>query len=42
MLYRDRQVTKERTGSVRSGESGKKKLMPYFLTVLDRFVSEAA
>ena len=42
LLYRARQVTKERTGSVRSGEGGKKKLMPYFLTVLDRLVSEAA
>ena len=42
LLYRARQITKERTGSVRSGEGGKKKLMPYFLTVLDRLVSEAA
>ena len=42
LLYRARQVTKERTGSVRSGEGGKKKLMPYFLTVLERLVTDAA
>lgn len=42
LMYRARQITKERTGSVRGGEGGKKKLMPYWLACLDRLVSEAA
>lgn len=42
LLYQARQITKERTGSVRNGEGGKKNLMPYYLACLDRLVSEAA
>lgn len=42
LLYRARQTTKERTGSVRSGEGGKKKLVPYFLKCLERLVEETA
>ena len=42
LMYQARQITKERTGSVRSGEGGKKRLIPYFLACLDRLVSEAA
>jgi hypothetical protein len=40
-MYQARQVTKERTRSVNTGEGGKKRLMPYFLTVLERSVTDS-
>lgn len=43
LLYRARQVTKERTGNVRGeGDGGQKNLTPYFLAILERLVTDAA
>jgi hypothetical protein len=41
-MYRARQVTKERVGSVKSGEGGKKNLIPYWFSCLERLISDAA
>lgn len=42
LMYRARQVTKERVGSVKSGEGGKKNLVPYWFSVLQQLISDAA
>jgi hypothetical protein len=41
-MYQARQVTKERVGSVKSGEGGKKRLMPYWFSVLERLIEDVA
>ncbi len=40
LLYRSRQVTKERTAAVKTGEGGKKNLVPYWLAVLTKLIDE--
>jgi hypothetical protein len=41
-MYQARQVTKERVGSVKSGEGGKKRLMPYWFSVLEQLIEDVA
>ena len=40
ILYRARQRTKERTAAVKSGEGGKKNLMPYYLAIVDDLIGD--